>query len=364
MKAAVLYEPNTPLQIEEISVNKPGPHEVLVRTAYAGLCHTDLHFSQAHTPYPMPVVLGHESSGIVEAVGSHVKYVKPGDHVVTCLSVFCGTCEYCTTGRPALCFNPEVKMPPGEAERLNWNKSGRVHTFMNLSSFAEQMLVHENALVKIRQDMPLDRACLVGCAVMTGYGSVVNTAKVGPGDKVAVIACGGVGMSAVNSARVAGAERIIAIDTNPEKLELALQLGATDIVNPKDGDVVEQVQEMTGGGVDHALDCLGSKRTAEDAFKMLAFDGTATLVGLFKQGETIELTGSDFLRERKIQGSLLGSNRFRVDMPRIIELYMQGRMELDVFISQKIALEQINDGFDAMREGKVLRSLIDFDVAV
>lgn len=363
MKAAVLFEPNSPLQIEEISLKRPGPHEVQLRTAYAGLCHTDLHFMEAQTPYPMPVVLGHESSGIVEAVGDEVRYVKPGDHVVTCLSVFCGTCEYCTTGRPALCFNPEVKLPPGASERLQWKRKDRIHTFMNLSSFAEQMLVHENAVVKIRPDMPLDRASLVGCAVMTGYGSVVNTAKIGPGDKVAVIACGGVGMAAVNAAQVAGAERIIAIDTNADKLELALKLGATDAVDPKAGDTVEQVLELTSGGVDHALDCLGSKRTAEDAFKMLAFDGTATLVGLFKHGETIELTGADFLRERKIQGSLLGSNRFRVDMPRIIELYMQGRMDLDAFVSQKIRLDDINDGFAAMREGKVLRSLIDFEAA-
>lgn len=362
MKAAVLFEPNTPLQIEDIALRKPKSHEVLLRTAYAGLCHTDLHFMEAQTPYPMPVVLGHESSGIVEVVGSEVTYVKPGDHVVTCLSVFCGTCEYCTTGRPALCFEPDVKLPPGAADRLEWGRAERLNTFMNLSSFAEAMLVHENALVKMRKDIPLDRASLIGCAVMTGYGSVVNTAKIGPGDRVAVIACGGVGMSAVSAARIAGAERIIAIDVSPQKLEVAKAMGATDAVNPADGDTVSQVIELTGGGVDHALDCLGSKRTAEDAFKMLAFDGTATLVGLFPAGETIELTGADFLRERKIQGSLLGSNRFRVDMPRIGELYMQGRMDLDVFISQKIALDQINEGFEAMREGKVLRSLIDFGV--
>ena len=362
MKAAVLFEPNTPLRIEDIQIRQPQAREVLLRTSFAGICHTDLHYLEARTPYPMPVVLGHESSGIVEAVGSEVQYVKPGDHVVTCLSVFCGVCEYCLTGRPALCFNPEVKLPPGVSERLWWNKSDRIHTFMNLSSFAEQMLVHENAVVNIRKDMPLDRASLVGCAVMTGYGAIVNTATVRPGDTVAVIACGGVGMAAVNSARVVGAERIIAIDMNSDKLDMALKLDATEVVNPRDGDVVKQVREMTGGGVDHALDCLGSKRTAENAFRMLAFGCAATLVGLFRDDETIELTGSDFLRERRVQGSLLGSNRFRVDMPRIIELYMQGRMDLNVFISQKIRLQDINDGFAAVRDGKVLRSLIDFDV--
>ncbi len=364
MKAAVLFEPNTPLQIEEVSLRNPQAHEILLRTSYAGICHTDLHYMEAQTPHPMPIVLGHESSGVVEAVGPEVRYVKPGDHVVTCLSVFCGTCDYCTTGRPALCFNPEVKLPPGVSDRLRWSRSERVHTFMNLSSFAEQMLVHENAVVKIREDMPLDCASLVGCAVMTGYGAAVNTAGVRPGDIVAIIACGGVGMAAVNTAHMAGAERIIAIDTNVDKLELARRMGATDVVNPMDGDTVERVRNMTGGGVDHALDCLGSKRTAEDAFGMLGFDGTATLVGLFRENETIELTGSDFLRERRIQGSLLGSNRFRVDMPRIIELYMQGRMNLDAFISQKIRLEDINDGFAVIREGRVLRSLIDFNATV
>ena len=362
MKAAVLFGPNEPLRIEDVSTRKPGPREVLLRTAFAGLCGTDLHFMEARTPHPMPVVLGHESSGIVEAVGSEVSYVKPGDHVITCLSVFCGTCEHCTSGHPALCFNPDVKLAPGVSERLQWKRRERVHSFMNLSSFAEQMLVHENAVVKIRTDMPLDRAALVGCAVMTGYGSVMNTAKVRPGETVAVIACGGVGMAAINSAYIAGAERIIAIDTNDDKRELARNAGATDFLKPQDGDIVEQVIDLTNGGVDHAFDCLGSRRTAQDAFRMLAFRGAATLVGLFEDGETIELTGTAFLRERKVQGSLLGSNRFRVDMPRIIELYMQGRMKLDQLISQKIRLEDINDGFTAMKKGEVVRTVIDFGV--
>ena len=363
MRAAVFYEPHAPLQIEDIDVKKPGSREVLLRTSHAGLCHTDLHFMLGLNSHPVPAVLGHESSGIVEEVGRDVTHVRPGDHVVTCLSVFCGTCKYCTTGRPALCFNADVKYPPGVSERHTWNKPGRIHTFMNLSSFAEQMLVHENAIVKIRNDMPLDRAALVGCAVMTGYGSVVNTARVQPGETVAVIGCGGVGMAAVNSAFIAGAERIIAIDMQPAKLEMARKLGATDAVNPREGDPVEKVRELTGGGVDHALECLGSKRTAEQSFQMLGFGGTATVVGLIPVGEKIELHGWEFLRERRIQGSLMGSNRFRVDMPRIIELYMQGRMHLDEFVSQKIRLEDINEGFTAMREGRILRSLIDFGVA-
>jgi S-(hydroxymethyl)glutathione dehydrogenase/alcohol dehydrogenase len=361
MKAAVLYEVNQPLVIEEISTKKPAAREVLIRTAVAGLCHSDLHFMEGLYPHPLPVVLGHESAGIVEQVGSEVSYVKPGDHVVTCLSVFCGTCENCTTGRPNLCLDTDVKLPPGKAERLEWEKPEQLHTFANLSSFAEQMLLHENAVVKIRDDMPLDRAAMIGCGVITGFGAAVNTAKVAVGETVAVIGCGGVGMAAINGAFVAGAGRVIAVDTNPVKLQLATKLGATDLVNPNDGDPVEKILEMTGGGVHHAIECLGLKLTAEQSFGMLAIGGTATLVGMVPFGEKIELHGADFLRERKIQGSSMGSNRFRVDMPRLIELYMQGRLHLDDWISNRIKLEEINEGFEAMKAGKVIRSVIEFD---
>jgi S-(hydroxymethyl)glutathione dehydrogenase/alcohol dehydrogenase len=363
MKAAVLHEVNQPLAIEQIGTRKPAAHAVLIRTAAAGLCHSDLHFIEGLYPHPLPAVLGHESAGIVEQVGSEVTYVQPGDHVITCLSVFCGTCENCTTGRPVLCTNTEVKLPPGVARRLEWGRPEQLHTFLNLSSFAEQMLVHENAVVKIRKDMPLDRAALIGCGVITGFGAATNTAKVAPGETVAVIGCGGVGMAAINGAYVAGAARIIAVDTNPVKLQLATKLGATDIVDPRDGDPVERIVEMTKGGVHHAIECLGLKLTAEQAFRMLAFGGTATLVGMVPFGEKIELHGADFLRERRIQGSSMGSNRFRVDMPRLIELYMQGRLHLDDWISDRIRLEEINDGFRAMKEGKVVRSVIDFGIA-
>lgn len=360
MKAAVLYEANTPLVIEDVRTKKPGPREVLVRTAYAGLCHSDLHFIEGLYPHPLPVVLGHESAGIVEAVGSEVTYLAPGDHVISCLSVFCGTCETCNSGRPAICKNTDVKMLPGQARRLEWDRSDQLHSFLNLSSYAEQMLVHENALVKIRKDMPLDLAALIGCAVITGYGAAVNTAKVAPGETVAIIGCGGVGMAAVNGAYIAGAGRVIAVDTNPAKLQLATKLGATDLVNPKDGDPVERIRELTGGGVHHAIECLGLKETCEQAFQMLDVGGVATIVGMVPFGQKIELHGFDFIRERKIQGSSMGSNRFRIDMPRLIELYMQGRLHLDDWISDRIKLEQINDGFTAMKEGRVVRSVIDF----
>jgi S-(hydroxymethyl)glutathione dehydrogenase/alcohol dehydrogenase len=362
MKAAVLHEVNKPLVIEEVGVRKPGPREVLLRTSCAGLCHSDLHFIEGLYPHPLPAVLGHESAGIVEEVGSDVTYVKKGDHVVTCLSVFCGTCEQCLSGRPAICTNTEVKLPPGVSTRMTWNKTGPIHQFLNMSSFAEQMLVHENALVKIRQDMPLDRAALIGCGVITGVGAIFNTAKVGPGETVVVIGCGGIGMAAINGAAIVGAGRIIAVDNNPVKLQLATKLGATDIVDVKNGDPVEQVKELTKGQVHHAIEAVGSKVTAEQAFQMLGPAGVATIIGMIPFGTKIELHGFEFLRgEKKIQGSSMGSNRFRIDMPRLVEHYLKGRLHLDDWISARIKLPEINDGFANMKAGKVLRSVIMFD---
>ena len=361
MKAAVLHAANQPLTIEEVELTKPGNREVLLRTAFAGLCHSDLHFIEGLYPHPTPCVLGHESAGIVEAVGDGVTYVKPGDHVITCLSVFCGTCPQCVTGHPNLCENTDVKMPPGVSRRLTWKGGELMNQFLNLSSFAEQMLVHENAIVKIRNDMPLELAALIGCGVITGYGAVVNTAGVKAGETVAVIGCGGVGMAAINGAEIAGAGRIIAIDTNPAKLQLATKLGATDIIDPRNGDVVQQVRELTKGGVHHAFEVLGRKETAEQAFAMLAPGGTATIVGMIPFGQKIELHGFDFLRERKIQGSSMGSNHFRVDMPRLVEFYMRGKLHLEDWISAKLKLSEINEGFAAMKAGKTVRSVIVFD---
>ena len=366
MKAAVLHEVGKPLVIEDVDVKKPGPHEVLIRTAYAGLCHSDLHFIEGLYPHPLPMVLGHESAGIVDEVGSEVTYVKKGDHIITCLSVFCGTCENCTAGRPVICVNTDVKTLPGQARRLTM-KGNHLNTGFNLSSFAEMMLVHENAIVKIDKGFPLDRAALIGCGVITGFGAVVNTANVAPGETVAIIGCGGVGMAAVNGAAVAGAGRIFAVDTNPVKLQLAAKIGATDLINPRDGDPVERIRAALGGnpsdGVHHAIECLGTKQTAEQSFQMLRFGGTATIVGMVPFGTKIELHGFDFLREKRIQGSSMGSNRFRTDMPRLMEFYKRGKLHLDDFISAHIKLSEINEGFVNMKAGKVIRSVIDFGVA-
>src|SRR5437870_11786289 len=231
MKAAVLHAANQPLTIEEVELTKPKSREVLLRTAFAGLCHSDLHFIEGLYPHPTPCVLGHESAAVVEAVGEGVTYVKPGDHVITCLSVFCGTCSQCVTGHPNLCENTDVKMLPGVSRRMTWKGGELMNQFLNLSSFGEQMLVHENSMVKIDPDIPLVRAALAGCGVMTGVGAVFNAAKVEPGATVAVIGCGGVGLSAVNGAALAGAERIIAIDRVQSKPDIARELGATRTIN-------------------------------------------------------------------------------------------------------------------------------------
>ena len=358
MKAAVLREVGKPLVIEQLSIGKPGPHEVLIRTAAAGVCHSDLHFIEGSYTMPLPAVLGHESAGVVEQVGSEVRSVKPGDHVITCLSVYCGHCEYCLQGHMSLCRNPEVRTPSGP--RLT--KDGTlVGQFAQLSSFAEQMLIHEHACVAIRPDMPLDRAALIGCGVTTGVGAVIHTSKVQPGETVAVIGCGGVGLAAINGAAIAGAGRIIAIDTQASKGNLVRQFGATDFIDASQDDPVAKVIELTKGGVRHAFEAIGLAKTAEQAFNMLARGGTANIIGMIPVGQTISLMGAAFLGEKRIQGSSMGSNRFPIDMPRFVDFYLTGKLKLDEMISRRIKLEDINEAFAEMKTGQIARSVIVFD---
>lgn len=360
MKAAVLREVRTPLQIEHVNINKPGPHEVLIRTAAAGVCHSDLHFLEGSYPYPLPAVLGHESAGIVEQVGSEVRTVKPGDHVITCLSAFCGHCEHCVTGYMSRCVSGDTRRDQTDEPRLSQD-SGPMMQFLNLSSFAEQMLIHEHACVAIRKDMPLDRACLIGCGVMTGVGAVFHTSKVRPGETVAVIGCGGVGLAAINGAAIAGAGRVIAIDMSRSKDNMARHFGATDFICAADGDPVAQVLEMTKGGVHHSFEAIGLTKTAEQAFHMLARGGTANVIGMIPVGQNIQLPGAAFLGEKRIQGSLMGSNHFPVDMPRLVDMYMAGKLKLDDMVSRRIKLDQVNEAFEEMKRGEIARSVIVFD---
>ena len=366
MKAAVMREANAPLSIEDVEISKPGPREVLVRLKAVGVCHSDVHFWDGNFPVEMPVILGHESAGVVEQVGSMVSAVKPGDHVISILSPFCGSCEYCMTGHMSVCHTvngEQFQRPSAEPSRLTIGGEP-VGQFLNLSSFAEQILVHENALCAIDKDMPLDRACLIGCAVITGVGSVFHSAKVEPGSSVAVVGCGGVGLAAINGAAIAGAARIIAIDLSDEKLQLATRFGATDTINPSKVDAVETVKELTRGGVHYAFECVGSKQTAELAYHTLRPRGLATVIGMITPGVNIEVPGIELLvTEKRLQGSIMGSNRFRLDFPRLVELYRQGRLHLDDLVSNRIGLDGITDAMKSLKENKgtVARQVVVFE---
>jgi S-(hydroxymethyl)glutathione dehydrogenase/alcohol dehydrogenase len=359
MQAAVLNTSPGRLEIEELTIDKPGPREVLVRTAHSGLCHSDLHFMDGAWQLAPPAVMGHEGAGIVEAVGADVTYVKPGDHVIACVSKFCGQCKYCLSGRPHLCSNTAIFAR--EAPPLRNGKGDPVSAFASLGTFAEQMLVHEHAIVKIRSDMPLDRAALIGCGVTTGLGAAFRTAGVKPASSVAIVGCGGIGLAALQGAKLSGAAPIIAVDVTPEKLEVAQLLGATHVVNARDVDPVEAVKDITGGGVDYSFEAIGTKATAEQCFQMLARGGTATIIGMVPLGQNLELPGAEFfMNEKRIQGSLMGSNQFRTDMPWFVDLYLDGRLKLDEMLSAHRPLSEINDGYDDMRKGTLTRTVIDF----
>jgi S-(hydroxymethyl)glutathione dehydrogenase / alcohol dehydrogenase len=361
MKAAVLNAQPGKLEIEDVDIDEPGPREVLIRTVAAGLCHSDLHFIEALYPQAVPAVLGHESAGVVEAVGRDVTEVAPGDHVITCLSVFCGHCEQCLSGHLSLCERKSTELTRPVTGPARLSRDGeRVNQFMHLSSFAEYMLVHEHAVVAISKDMPLDKAALIGCGVTTGLGAVFRTARVEPGATVAVFGCGGIGLSAVQGARIAGANTIIAVDLLESKRDLARQLGATHTLDGAH-DPVAHIRELTAGkGVHHSFEAVGLKVTAEQAFKAVRNGGQATVIGMIPVGTMVEIHGVELLYEKKLTGSNMGSNQFPTDMPRFVDMYLDGRLKLDEMLSGHITLEQVNDGFEQMKSGEVARNVITF----
>ncbi len=360
VRAAVLNTVGAPLAIESLSIGEPGPSEVLIRTAAAGVCHSDLHFVNGSYATGLPCVPGHESAGVVEAVGPLVDYVAPGDHVITCLSAFCGHCKYCTSGRPYLCRSPIAARAAGEPPRLTRGDQ-EICQLLDLASFADRMLVHERAVVRIRDDMPLDRAALIGCAVTTGFGAVVNTAGVGMGESVAVIGCGGVGLSAVLGAAAIGARPIIAVDINAANLALAERFGAHHLVDAGAVDPLEAVRELSQGGVEYSFEAIGRKETAELAFNVLRVGGDATVIGMVPEHQLIEIDASELIYEKTLQGSNMGSNQFRVDMPMLVDRYMNGQLPLDDMVARRISLDDINYAFDELRAGTLARSVIIFD---
>ena len=358
MKAAVLIQPGQALVIEDVVISKPGPHEVLIRTAACGLCHSDLHFIEGAYPHPLPAIPGHEAAGIVEAVGSEVRTVKVGDAVVSCLSAFCGHCEYCVTGRMSLCLGGRA---PTDAPRITRPDGSIVNQMLNLSAFAEQMLIHEHACVKIDPEMPLDRAAVIGCAVTTGAGTLFNACKVTPGATVAVVGCGRVVLATINAAKIAGAGRIIAADPIPEKRELARKLGATDVIDASADGAAATIVEMTKGGVDHAIEAVGRPASAQLAVSVLRRGGTATILGMMPLAEKVGLSAMDLLSGKKLQGAIMGGNRFPVDIPRLVDFYIRGLLDLDSIIAERIPLSGINEGFEKMKGGASARSVIVFD---
>lgn len=362
MKAAILHQAPGDLTIEDVDLDSPGPDEVLIRVVASGLCHSDLHVMEGKLPWPLPSTLGHEAAAVVEAVGAHVSEFKPGDHVVSCLSQFCGACQECAASRTWLCQN---RRGLGQADRPRPRMTLRgkpVNPFAGLGAFAERMLVHRNAIVAVPKELPLDRAALLGCAVVTGVGSVVNGARVAPGSSVAVIGCGGIGLNLVQGAVLAGAERIIAIDLQKKKLDLARVFGATDVIDASAVDPVVAVQELTKGGVDYAFEAIGLAKTAGQAFMMIRPGRTAYLVGVPPLGESIQLPGTAMLMLAKgLQGLFMGSSRFKRDIPMLATLYLRGKLKLDELIAERITLAQVNEGYAKMRTGEQARSVILFD---
>lgn len=363
MKAAVLRSSEAALPtltLEDVVIDKPAAREVLVRTVATGVCHSDLHYLQGKSVMAMPAVLGHEGAGIVEAVGEQVTYVQPGDHVITCVSTFCGACEYCLGGMPHRCNGrAATSRASDEASRLMAGDQ-RLGQHGGLGTFAERMLVHENSVVKVREDMPLDRAALIGCGVTTGMGAVLNTAKVQAGSTVAVFGAGGIGLSAIQGARIAGARTIVAVDVNEYKLKTAREFGATHTIDASASDPVQEVRGITGGGADYTFEAIGLKQTVMQCFESIRVEGTATVIGLMPAGEKLEVEGRMFFRGH-FQGSMMGSNRFRIDMPRYIDFYMQGRLRLDEMITRRGRLEDVHEAFRAMEAGEVVRTVLMFD---
>ena len=363
MKAAVFRKVHEPLTIEDVEIDKPWGREVLVRTVATGVCHSDLHVVDGLGRFPLdrPFVLGHEGAGIVEAVGPEVKTVRPGDHVVACLSGFCGSCAQCLAGHPNLCTGGAVTRPDTAAPRLS-QQGKPFRQFLGVSSYAERMLLHENSLVRIDPELPLDRAALVGCGVLTGVGAALRSSGLQAGQTVAVFGCGGVGLSIVQGARIGGARQIIGVDIFPAKLEMARRVGATHTVNSATDDPVKAVRALTGGaGVDHAFEAVGLASLVRQAIESLAIRGTATIVGVLPPDATIEFPWMAIRPECRVQTSRMGSNRFRMDIPLYLDFYRQGRLMLDEMVTKRGRLGDINDAFRAMKAGEVARTVLTFD---
>ena len=364
MGAATPYEKSKPLAVQAIELDSPGDGEVLVKVAAAGLCHSDLSVIDGNRPRPTPMVLGHEAAGVVQELGPGVEDLSVGDHVVMVFVPSCGHCLPCSEGRPALCEPGAVANGAGTllsgARRLHRN-GGDVHHHLGVSAFAEYATVSRRSLVKIDRELPLDEAALFGCAVLTGVGAVINTARVPAGSSVAVLGLGGVGLSSLLGAVAVGARRVVAIDLSDDKLGLARQLGATDTFNAGGANAVEEIRAATNGGVEFAFEMAGSVRAMDLAYKITRRGGTTVTAGLPPPTHTFALPQVNLVaEERTVKGSYIGTCVPNRDLPRYIELYRRGKLPVDRLMSSRLKLDKINIGFDRLQEGKAVRQVIVF----
>jgi Zn-dependent alcohol dehydrogenase len=359
IKAAVLYKPNTPMKVEEVDLEEPQEGEIRVKIVAVGLCHTDLHAAEGIMPVPMPVVLGHEGAGIVDKVGRGVTTVKEGDHVVLAANGgFCGRCRQCALGMPILCeaFFPrllEGTLPRGQ-RRLSKNGQELNH-FCYQSSFAEYAIMDQESAIKIREDAPLDKVTVLSCGASTGIGSVINVAQVEAGASVAIFGCGGLGLSAIMAAKLVGAEKIIGVDVLENKLEAARDLGASHVINASKEDPVARIIELTGGGADYTFELVGNVNVVAQAIYAVRLGGKCICAGAVPGELTINVFA---LNTKTLIFPLLGFIRPTLDIPRYIDLYMEGKLPLDKLTTRTYRLSEINAAFEALKKGEVLRSVI------
>jgi Zn-dependent alcohol dehydrogenase len=362
MKAAVLYEAGKPLRIENLTLDEPQQNEVLIKLVATGVCHTDLHFMKGEMPTPMPVVPGHEGAGIVEKIGPGVTTLKPGDHVILMVAFNCGKCRYCYEGRPTWCSeNLPIQMMatlPYGGIRLHKGKDEIRHLF-GLACYAEKVVVHERSAVKVRNDAPLDVVCLLGCGTSTGIGTAINSTRVKPGESIAIFGCGGVGLSAVMGARLAGA-KVIAVDVLDSKLEKAKELGADYIINAKKDDPQIKIMEILGGGADFALEFIGNTEVMVKALGSIRPGGRLIVAGMAPLVSMLTIAPFEFLIGKTITGAVQGDVIPQIDIPRYVDLYMAGKLPIDKLITNSYSLDQINEAYEALEKGKVVRSVIKF----
>jgi Zn-dependent alcohol dehydrogenase len=342
VKAAIMYEPNTPLKVEEVTLDEPQVNEVLVKMVTTGTCHSDLHFMKGEMPQPVPIVMGHEGAGIVEKVGPGVTTLQPGDHVIMMVSFSCGKCRYCAEGRPTLCVENmsivQFATLPGGGIRLHKGDQ-ELHHIFGLASFAEYAVVHERSCVKVRDDAPFEVVCLLGCGISSGIGAAINTTGMAPGESIVIYGCGGM------------------LD---QKLDLAKELGADFVINASREEPMGKIMEITGGGADYALECIGNTDVMAQAFGSIHNGGKCIIVGMAPLGTSLSIQTYEFLLGKNLIGCMQGDIVAQVHIPRYVDLYMDGKLPIDKMITRSYTLDEINEAFMALDKGEVIRSVIKF----